>query len=92
MEKDIIIKVIGRVQGVFFRSHTREKALELGLTGWVRNEPDGSVTIMARGEEKALSALTEWCKGGPDASNVTGIEVTRDTPSRGKYKSFEIKY
>lgn len=84
------IKVTGRVQGVFFRATTKEKADELGVKGWVRNEPDGSVLIEAEGEEDRLSEFKEWCIKGPAAARVDRVHAnkiaTRD------YSNFEVVY
>jgi acylphosphatase len=58
----------GRVQGVFFRASTQEKAMDLGLVGWVKNELNGDVIIYAEGPEENLKALEKWCwKGSPKA-------------------------
>ncbi len=67
------ITVTGRVQGVFFRASTRLQAEALGLTGWVRNEPDGSVAIFAEGPRAALDTLEEWCHHGPPAARVERV-------------------
>ena len=69
------IKVTGRVQGVWFRDSTRQKALELGVTGFVRNEADGSVYVEAEGEKDALEKLTKWCAVGPPAAEVEKVEA-----------------
>lgn len=68
------IKVTGKVQGVFFRASTKEKADELGVKGWVRNESDGSVLIEVEGEEKALNEFEKWCSEGPPLARVTYVE------------------
>ena len=68
------IRVYGKVQGVFFRATTKTTAEDLKLTGWVRNEPDGSVRIHAEGEENLISRLYEWCKEGPQFAKVANIE------------------
>ena len=75
MQQTLTILVKGKVQGVFFRRHTREKALQLGLTGWVKNEQDGSVRIRASGMPAQITALAEWCKQGPPSANVTAVQV-----------------
>lgn len=74
--KHIVIKIIGTVQGVSFRHYACEKANELGITGFVRNEPDGSVYIEAEGEEFALDRFISWCHEGPPAAHVNNVIVT----------------
>ncbi|MEP1035591.1 acylphosphatase [Ekhidna sp.] len=69
------IHVRGRVQGVFFRVSTKEKAIALGLNGWVRNQPDGSVLIEVEGPEGKVNELIEWCSVGPPASNVEDVDI-----------------
>jgi acylphosphatase len=66
----IDITVTGRVQGVGFRWHTVRQATALGARGWVRNQPDGSVRIVAEGERPALEALLAWAGRGPDHARV----------------------
>lgn len=75
MKKGIHGFISGRVQGVFFRASTRGKAKTLGLTGWVRNLPDGRVEVMAFGEENTVSTLHAWLHQGPSGANVTKVEV-----------------
>lgn len=65
--------ITGHVQGVFFRAHCKEKALDLGLTGWVRNAEDESVEVHAEGPQDALDALKEWCHEGPEAARVDEV-------------------
>ena len=69
------IRVRGRVQGVFYRGWTVERARALGLSGWVRNRGDGSVEILASGRSEAIETLIEQCRQGPPAAQVTGIDV-----------------
>ena len=69
------IKVIGKVQGVWFRASTRQKALELGLCGWVRNEADGSVHIEVQGSTEQLEAFKDWCGEGPVHARVDEVKV-----------------
>lgn len=85
------IYVSGRVQGVFYRSNTRRKALELGITGWVRNLPDGRVEIVAEGEREKLERLIEWCRRGPPLARVDDLEIAWEEP-RGEFESFTIKW
>jgi acylphosphatase len=67
--------VAGRVQGVFYRASTRQRALELGVTGFARNLSDGRVEVLACGEPGAVGALCDWLWQGSPASHVTSIEV-----------------
>ncbi|MES1944612.1 acylphosphatase [Salinisphaera sp. PC39] len=66
--------VSGRVQGVFFRASARARAVELGLTGWVANRPDGRVEGLACGPPAALDDFQAWLWEGPEAARVTGVE------------------
>ncbi len=80
----------GRVQGVWFRASTREEARRLGLTGWVRNLPDGRVEFVAEGDEAALDQLLSWCRrGGPAMGRVDELAVEHETPSQG-FRNFEV--
>lgn len=82
--------VTGTVQGVFFRTYTKAKANELGITGWVRNCDDGTVEVHAEGEEAALEQLEEWLQRGPTVARVVAVE-TQDAMPQGM-DSFNIKY
>lgn len=75
MLQTISILVSGKVQGVFFRQATKEKALELGVTGFVQNRPDGSVYITATGTDAQLQALAGWCRQGPPRAIVSTVET-----------------
>jgi len=66
--------VSGRVQGVFFRASTREEALRLGLTGHAKNLPDGSVEVVACGDDAALAELQRWLQLGPPLAQVSRVE------------------
>jgi len=68
--------VSGRVQGVFFRDHTRRWATSLGLTGWVRNLPDGRVEVVAEGEKERMEDLVTRLKTGPPMADVQNVGVT----------------
>jgi acylphosphatase len=75
MDLTLSIKVTGRVQGVFYRQSTREKARELGVTGSVKNMPDDSVLIIATGSREALNQLVAWCRQGPPRARVENVEI-----------------
>ncbi len=74
------IIVSGKVQGVFFRVNARNKASELGLTGWVKNTPEGKVEIVATGNDQSLFHFTEWCKRGPEKAEVADVAITKCDP------------
>lgn len=74
------ILVYGKVQGVFFRQSTCEKALQLGITGWVRNLPGEQVEIIASGYYEQLLELIAWCRKGPPRAIVTHLETTELSP------------
>ncbi len=90
MEKRVEIKVTGSVQGVFFRTGVKVEAERFGLTGWARNEPDGSVRIMAEGEEENLQKLVEWCRKGTEYSHVDKVEVEWGE-AKGEFYIFEVR-
>lgn len=87
MHKRWHIWISGRVQGVFYRAHTEQVARQLGLTGWVRNLPDGRVEIVAEGEEEKLQKLLDWCWQGPPAAQVNAVEM-QEEPATGEFEQF----
>lgn len=82
------IQVTGKVQGVFFRTSAKEEADRLGITGFVRNQPDGSVYIEAEGLREALDAFIEWCRQGPRLAEVQNIEIEEGEIQH--FKDFQI--
>ncbi len=76
------IVVRGRVQGVFFRASVRERAEAVGVAGWARNMPDGSVEVHAEGDAEAVDAVEAFCRSGPPAARVDEV-ATADTAVRG---------
>lgn len=84
------IRVEGRVQGVFFRANTKEKALDLGLTGFVMNEDDGSVLVEAEGEDFPLNQFLIWLRKGPVLSKVQTVNA-EEIPLKHT-SEFKIKY
>jgi len=72
--------VTGRVQGVGFRVSCAREALRLGVSGSVRNRPDGSVEVVAEGPEAAVHALNTWCQSGPTWASVQSVAVTNEPP------------
>lgn len=90
MSERIELRITGMVQGVFFRASTQAKAHELGLTGWVRNAPDGSVELVAEGHAEALAAFERWCHAGPSAARVDRVDARRATAT-GEFASFHVR-
>jgi len=86
------VTIHGKVQGVFFRAHIIEKARDLGdITGWVANQADGTVTVVAEGPENKLNELIDWCHSGPSTSEVTKVE-TEWHGFTGEFEDFDIRY
>lgn len=83
--------VRGRVQGVSFRYYTREQGRRLGLTGWVRNERDGSVTVVAEGPEEKLKQLLSYLHRGPTAARVDEVESWW-SEARQQIQGFEVRW
>jgi acylphosphatase len=73
--KRVALVVKGRVQGVFFRASTQREARRLGVTGWVKNRADGSIEILAEGEEDAIKEIVGWANHGPSAARVDHVDV-----------------
>lgn len=74
------VSVRGRVQGVFFRASTCEQARALGVDGWVRNRPGGSVEAVFEGEPDRVEAAVAFCRSGPPGARVLAVEVTAEEP------------
>jgi len=72
--------VTGRVQGVWFRGQTQEQAESLGVAGWVRNLPDGSVEAVFEGANEAVAAVVKWCWDGPPHASVENVAERSETP------------
>lgn len=68
------VRIIGKVQGVSYRAWTRDQAVQLELTGWVRNESDGSVFALIVGTSKSTSTMLERCWDGPPGSKVSAVD------------------
>ena len=87
--KHIIVE--GKVQGVFFRKNTRQKANELNILGWVKNTKDDKVEILANGDEENLNQFINWCKQGPPKAEVKNLRVEEITIEQ-ELKEFSIVY
>lgn len=82
--------VSGLVQGVWYRQSTVDAVAGLGLTGWIRNLPDGRVEVLAEGARPALEALLAACRRGPPAARVSGVEEAWGEP-RGDLGPFAVR-
>lgn len=91
MKRRARVLISGRVQGVFFRAHTRRKAHELGLTGFVRNLPDGRVEAVFEGDQELIEKMIAWCHRGPSGARVEAVEVTWEE-FQGNFQDFHIQY
>ncbi len=87
--KTVYFRVKGRVQGVFFRASTRSTAEKIGLSGWVKNMPDGDVEGMVTGPEKPLQEFIAWLHHGPKLSSVTAVEISPHQVEQ--FSGFEIR-
>jgi acylphosphatase len=88
MDKGLHCFVTGRVQGVYFRASTQKQASLYGLTGWVKNQQDGRVEVLAFGSELQLADFKFWLKSGPAMANVTGVDY--ETIEYQKIRDFII--
>jgi acylphosphatase len=87
--KQLQLVVRGRVQGTYFRASTQREAKRLGVSGWVKNRADGSVEILAEGEEDAIRELYGWAQKGPSAARVDRVD-TRWRSFTGDFADFRI--
>jgi len=85
------IKISGKVQGVFYRQSAQKKARELGITGWVRNEEDGTVYVEAEGEEQDLEKFIKWCRKGSGGASVSNLDYNFVKDVQG-FQDFTIRY
>ena len=90
-QKRLAAIVHGRVQGVSFRYNTQIIARELGLTGWVRNRPDGTVEVVAEGAATALAEFETWLHRGPRAAVVRRVALSWQPPS-GEFSEFKVRF
>ncbi|MFZ2190371.1 MAG: acylphosphatase [Candidatus Magasanikiibacteriota bacterium] len=89
--KQLHLKIYGKVQGVYFRETTVEKAKEFGVVGYVKNMPDGTVEVVAEGEEEALKKLLEWCKIGPRLAKVEMVQEEWKEVEVTEFNKFKIE-
>jgi acylphosphatase len=89
MLKTVSILIQGKVQGVWYRQSSKEKALSLGIGGSVSNQPDGSVSITATGTAEQLNEFIAWCRQGPPRALVIHVDV-KELPQQ-IFEGFEIR-
>jgi acylphosphatase len=83
--------ISGRVQGVFFRMETKRAADGLGVFGWVKNQPDGTVEAVFEGDRERVEAVLDWCREGPPPADVTAVKVEWEDYT-GEFKGFDINF
>ena len=91
MKTNVHVRISGRVQGVWFRANTKQKAEQLGVFGWVKNTPDGCVEAIFEGEEKSVKEMLEWCNRGPPLAKIENVEIETKNPTDA-FDEFSIKY
>jgi acylphosphatase len=84
------VVIRGRVQGVFFRASAEAEANRLGLCGWVRNCPDGSVELVAEGSRAGVEKLLAWCAHGPPRAVVEDVDTHKEG-YRGEFNRFSVR-
>ncbi len=83
------VRVVGKVQGVYFRASAKQQAMNLGVTGFVKNESDGSVVFEIEGPNEAVTNMVNWCKRAPGLARVSSVVV--EETARRNFVSFDIK-
>ncbi len=91
MKIEAHVLISGRVQGVWFRASTKQKAEQLGIKGWVRNTSDGCVEAVFEGQEELVREIIEWCYHGPPMAKVSNVEV-KTKESKDSFDRFYVKY
>jgi len=90
MKESVHVFVSGMVQGVFYRSWTEDTARQLGLSGWVRNLPDGRVEAVFEGQKSRVDRMVELCRKGPPHAKVDKVEARKERVSG--FAGFEVRY
>jgi len=91
VKTNVHVIMSGRVQGVWFRATTKQKAEQLGLKGWVRNTHDGCVEAVFEGEENLVKQMIDWCRRGSPLANIENVEV-KNQDVTNSFDDFSIKY
>ena len=90
MNSRVHVRISGRVQGVWFRASTKQKAEQLGLKGWVKNTADGKVEAMFEGDESHVQEMLSWCQQGPSQAMVEKVDI-RIMPATKAFERFTIE-
>ena len=85
------VVIHGKVQGVYFRDYTKAEALKLGVAGWIKNKPDGTVEAVIEGDTDKVDMMIKWLEGGSPGSEVSKIEVREERPY-GETGAFNIRF
>jgi acylphosphatase len=91
MNSRVFVIIYGKVQGVWFRVHTKNKADQLEIKGWVRNTSNGTVEALFEGENQNIEEILEWCNHGPPLAKVDKIKIKKQPVSNDLYQ-FSILY
>ncbi len=91
MISNVHVVISGRVQGVWFRANTKQKADALRLTGWVRNTNNGCVEAVFEGEERMINEMIGWCYKGPSLAKVVKVDIKKQDPTN-EFNDFSIRY
>ena len=91
MKTNVHVLISGRVQGVWFRATTKQKAEQLGLKGWVKNRDDGCVEAVFQGDENQVREMIKWCYHGPPLAKVEKVDVLKKQ-NMDLFEDFIIKY
>ncbi|AKU91406.1 acylphosphatase [Vulgatibacter incomptus] len=90
MNERVELRIVGKVQGVWYRASAAKAAQERGLVGWVRNMPDGSVEAIAEGPRPALESFIDWCRKGPPAARVDEVRESW-SEAGGELTAFDVR-
>lgn len=91
-ERRVRLRIAGRVQGVAFRAAACDEARSLGLSGWVRNLPDGDVEVVLQGEPGTVERMIAWCRRGPSLARVSRVDVDDEPPEPDTAPPFEVRF
>jgi acylphosphatase len=91
MKTQIHVLISGRVQGVWYRASTKQKAEELGLTGWVKNTVNGNVEAVFEGDEAIVDEMIAWCRVGPPLAQVANVKIIQKRVG-GEFTGFAVLY